>query len=52
MEREKNRLPRGVLVFHRSSQKPKKSLKWKADSELEAVQYFELDETERGKLQK
>lgn len=52
MEREKNRLPRGVLVFHRSSNKPKKSLKWKVDSELESVQYFELDETERVNVTK
>ena len=49
IEREKNRLPRGVLVFHRGSKGPKKSLKWKAESELESVHFFELDETERGK---
>ncbi|KAJ1524384.1 hypothetical protein ONE63_010884 [Megalurothrips usitatus] len=52
MEREKNRLPRGVLVFHRPSQRQRKSLKWKVDSELESVHYFELDETERVNVTK
>lgn len=38
-------------MFHRGSKGPKKSLKWKMESELESVHYFELDETERGKNQ-
>ncbi|KAK3919052.1 Serine/threonine-protein phosphatase 1 regulatory subunit 10 [Frankliniella fusca] len=52
MERERNRLPRGVLVFHRPIQRQRKSLKWKADTELESVHYFELDETERVNVTK
>lgn len=48
VEREKNRLPKGVLVYVKKKKGLKKSVMWKIDSELEAIRYFELDETERG----
>uniref|UniRef100_A0A1E1WAA9 TFIIS N-terminal domain-containing protein n=1 Tax=Pectinophora gossypiella TaxID=13191 RepID=A0A1E1WAA9_PECGO len=37
---------KGVLCYHKRKG-PKKSIKWKPDTELEEIQYFELDETER-----
>uniref|UniRef100_A0A1L8DN00 Putative serine/threonine-protein phosphatase 1 regulatory subunit 10-like isoform x1 n=1 Tax=Nyssomyia neivai TaxID=330878 RepID=A0A1L8DN00_9DIPT len=43
--------PPGVLVIHRRKG-PKKSVKWKPQEELESVQYFELDETERVNVTK
>lgn len=42
---------RGVLIYHKK-RGPKKQVKWKVDSELEEVQYFELDETERVNVTK
>lgn len=42
---------KGVLCYHKKKG-PKKSIKWKADSELEEIQYFELDETERVNVTK
>ena len=48
VEREKNRLPKGVLVYVKKYKTIKKNVKWKPDKELESVQFFELDETERG----
>ncbi|XP_041978594.1 serine/threonine-protein phosphatase 1 regulatory subunit 10 [Aricia agestis] len=42
---------KGVLCYHRRKG-PKKSIKWKPDSELEEIQYFELDETERVNVTK
>lgn len=42
---------KGVLVHHKK-RGPKKSVKWRNDSELEEVQYFELDETERVNVTK
>lgn len=42
---------KGVLCYHKRKG-PKKSIKWKPDSELEEVQYFELDETERVNVTK
>ncbi|CAG5021455.1 unnamed protein product [Parnassius apollo] len=42
---------RGVLCYHKRKG-PKKSIKWKPDSELEEIQYFELDETERVNVTK
>uniref|UniRef100_A0A0K8SQU9 Serine/threonine-protein phosphatase 1 regulatory subunit 10 n=1 Tax=Lygus hesperus TaxID=30085 RepID=A0A0K8SQU9_LYGHE len=52
MEREKNRLPKGVLVYVKKKKGLKKNVVWKMDSELEAVRYFELDETERVNVTK
>ncbi|KAF6215208.1 hypothetical protein GE061_009960 [Apolygus lucorum] len=52
MEREKNRLPKGVLVYVKKKKGLKKNVMWKIDSELEAVRYFELDETERVNVTK
>ncbi|XP_050675566.1 serine/threonine-protein phosphatase 1 regulatory subunit 10 [Leptidea sinapis] len=42
---------KGVLCYHKRKG-PKKSIKWKPDCELEEVQYFELDETERVNVTK
>lgn len=42
---------KGVLCYHKKKG-PKKSIKWKPDSELEEIQYFELDETERVNVTK
>lgn len=42
---------RGVLVYHKR-RGPKKQVKWKTETELEEVQFFELDETERVNVTK
>lgn len=42
---------RGVLVYHKR-RGPKKQVKWRVETELEEVQYFELDETERVNVTK
>ncbi|GBP11889.1 hypothetical protein EVAR_74523_1 [Eumeta japonica] len=42
---------KGVLTYHKKKG-PKKSIRWKPDSELEDIQYFELDETERVNVTK
>ncbi|XP_037976794.2 serine/threonine-protein phosphatase 1 regulatory subunit 10 [Plutella xylostella] len=42
---------KGVLCYHKK-RGPKKSIKWKPEAELEEVQYFELDETERVNVTK
>ncbi|XP_053607272.1 serine/threonine-protein phosphatase 1 regulatory subunit 10-like isoform X2 [Plodia interpunctella] len=42
---------KGVLCYHKRKG-PKKSIKWKPDCELEEIQYFELDETERVNVTK
>lgn len=42
---------KGVLCYHKKKG-PKKSIKWKPESELEEIQYFELDETERVNVTK
>ncbi|XP_014362965.2 serine/threonine-protein phosphatase 1 regulatory subunit 10 isoform X1 [Papilio machaon] len=42
---------KGVLCYHKRKG-PKKSIKWRPDSELEEIQYFELDETERVNVTK
>lgn len=36
------------LTLFRTKNKPKKSVKWKMDDELEMVQYFEMDVSERS----
>lgn len=46
-----NKIPGGVLVYHKRKG-PKKSVKWRTDADLEQVQYFELDETERVNVTK
>ncbi|XP_063617759.1 serine/threonine-protein phosphatase 1 regulatory subunit 10 [Cydia splendana] len=42
---------KGVLCYHKKKG-PKKSIKWKPEPELEEIQYFELDETERVNVTK
>ncbi|XP_068620992.1 serine/threonine-protein phosphatase 1 regulatory subunit 10 [Battus philenor] len=42
---------KGVLCYHKRKG-PKKSIRWKPDTELEEIQYFELDETERVNVTK
>lgn len=42
---------KGVLCYHKKKG-PKKSIKWKPEAELEEIQYFELDETERVNVTK
>lgn len=42
---------KGVLCYHKKKG-PKKSIKWKPEGELEEIQYFELDETERVNVTK
>lgn len=41
---------KSALALYRAKKAPKKSVKWKIEEELEAVQYFEVDVSERGKL--
>jgi hypothetical protein len=44
---------KGVFVIHRSTRitdRVKKSVRFKSDEDLVSVRYFELDETERGKI--
>lgn len=41
---------KSALALFRTRKHPKKSVKWKTEDELEAVQYFEVDVSERGKL--
>ncbi len=40
--------PKGVLVVSQQRRRPKKSVQWRSEEELEMHHYFELDETERG----
>jgi len=43
--------PKGVLVIHsQMKRRVKKSVQWRAEDELEMHHFFELDETERGKI--
>lgn len=44
--KNENKGLKGVLLYHKKKG-PKRSIRWKQDSELVTVQYFELDETER-----
>lgn len=43
---------KGVLVHFKSRRGPKKSVSWRGDKDLEAIRYFELDETERVNVTK
>ncbi|QQP37082.1 Uncharacterized protein FKW44_022392, partial [Caligus rogercresseyi] len=48
-------LPRevkGILVYHRGLEKRNKAISWKSETELTAIRYFELDETERVNVNK
>lgn len=38
------------LAIFRARKLPKKSVTWKSEEELEAVQFFEVDATERSKF--
>lgn len=40
---------KSALSIFRGKNRPKKSVKWKRDDELEAVQFFEVDASERSK---
>ncbi|XP_049788424.1 serine/threonine-protein phosphatase 1 regulatory subunit 10-like [Schistocerca cancellata] len=46
------RLPKGVLIYHKTRKGPKKNVRWKAEKDLEDVRFFELDETERVNVTK
>lgn len=41
---------KSALSLFRKRNQPKKSVKWRSDDELEAVQFFEVDVSERGKF--
>lgn len=46
------RLPKGVLIYHKTRKGPKKNVRWKAEKDLEDIRFFELDETERVNVTK
>ncbi|PSN43441.1 hypothetical protein C0J52_02645 [Blattella germanica] len=51
-EEAPGKYPRGVLIYHKLRKGPKKSVRWKAEKDLETIKYFELDETERVNVTK
>ena len=43
---------KGILVYHRGKEKRNKRIKFKPDSEIVSIKYFELDEDERVNVNK
>lgn len=41
---------KSALSIFRGKRHPKKSVKWRRDDELEAIQYFEVDASERSEF--
>lgn len=39
--------PEGILVVSRSRRAPKKSIRWRGETDLVSIKYFDLDENER-----
>jgi hypothetical protein len=43
---------KGILVYHRGSEKRSRSITWRPDKDLTSVHYFEMDEDERVNVNK